>query len=540
MNVSPSGTTGDPGAVPGSPRLATLLSGLPHHLDDVVVASDCGQLSLGELRARVDQLARALRTAGVRPGHPVGNLVAPGPAAVVAMFAAWSVGAVYVPINHRYTVAESRAFRAETPLALLMGERADLAVHNLGVGGVEYDYKRRTVSVTATADASVLPLDPGIALVLRTSGTTGRPKAVLLRHASTIVALDASLEKLTRRKPSQAGPPQRAEADGVPRKNLVPVSLALWAGIFNTLFAFRAGFGVVLLDRFTTAGFARAVREHHITSTVLAPAMITMLSDDDGISDLSPLRLVRSITAPLSPAIARQFHRRFGVFVLNSYGQTELGGEVVGWTTRDLREFGESKLGAVGRPYDHVDLRIRRSDGSEADAGEYGEIFVSSPYRMEGYGQVGADEGVSDEDRFVDGYLRTGDIGRLDADGFLWVLGRVSDMINRGGLKVYPDEVEEVLRAHPRVRDAGVAGVPDRRLGEVPYAWVTTDTSPDQLGQVDVGGLEAWCRQHLAPYKVPAGFAVVDELPRSEIGKLLRRELVARHPWDGAIAHGEG
>jgi long-chain acyl-CoA synthetase len=526
VHVSFTEPAGDPDSA--ASRLTSLLYGLPHHADDVVIASDSGQLSRGELLARVDELAEALRAAGVRPGLPVGNLVAPGPSGVVAMFAAWSVGAVYVPINRRYTATETRAFFEETPLALVIGERADLAAHDLRTGAVEHDYRSRAASVVAMADTSVPRLDPGIALVLRTSGTTGRPKAVLLRHASTIVSLDASLEKLRRRKSSRASRGQPAAANRSPRKNLIPVSLALWAGIFNTLFSFRAGFGVVLLDRFTTAGFTRAVREHHITSTVLAPAMITMLTDDD-IDDLAPLRLVRSITAPLSPAIARQFHERFGVFVLNSYGQTELGGEVVGWTTKDLREFGESKLGAAGRPYDHIDLRIRRPDGSEADTGEFGEIFVRSPYRMEGYARTGGAGavGTSDEGRFVDGYLRTGDIGRLDGEGFLWVQGRVSDMINRGGLKVYPDEVEEVLRAHPRVRDAGVAAIPDRRLGEVPYAWVTGAPA------LDGRELEAWCRERLVPYKVPVGFTVVEELPRSEIGKLLRRELVARYTESG-------
>jgi len=276
-----------------------------------------------------------------------------------------------------------------------------------------------------------------------------------------------------------------------------------------------------LLDRFSTAGFTRAVRAHDIGSTVLAPTMIIMLADDPAIADLSPLRLVRSITAPLSPQVARRFHEKFGAFVLNSYGQTELGGEVVGWTAADVREFGERKLGAVGRPYSDVDLRIRRPDGSEADVDEQGEILVRSPFRMGGYAQD-AQAGEQADGRFVDGYLRTGDLGRVDGDGFLWIVGRVSDMINRGGLKVYPDEVEEVLRQHPAVRDAGVAALPDPRLGEIPHAWIVSDQP------VDPEGLSAWCREHLAPYKVPAGFTRIDALPRSDIGKLLRRELAAR------------
>ncbi len=301
------------------------------------------------------------------------------------------------------------------------------------------------------------------------------------------------------------------------------MSLALWAGVFTALFSFRAGFGVVLLESFTTEGFVRAVKAHGITSTILAPAMIIMLTDDESISDLHPLRRVRSITAPLLPQVAREFYRRYGIFVLNSYGQTELGGEVVGWSAEDVRAFGEAKLGAAGRPYVHVDLRIRREDGSDADPGELGEIIVNSPYRMRGYASAdGTVHDDSDNERFVDGYLRTGDLGRLDADGFLWIEGRVSDMINRGGIKVFPDEVEEVLRQFPAIRDVGVCARPDRRLGEVPHAWYVA------AGEIEPAELAAWCRRHLAPYKVPVGFTRVGSLPRSDIGKLLRRELTAR------------
>ena len=498
----------------GAADLGDLLADLPFSDTDAAVVSASGRLALGELRARVAALAATLREARVCPGHPVGTLVAPGPSSIVAMFATWAVGAVYVPINHRFTSAEVSSFLAETPVALVVGAPDDLEAHSVHVGIAAHDYPNAQSWVGQPAEPGAPRYEPDIALVLRTSGTTGRPKAVLLRHSGTVDALDASLEKLRR-----SGRGRKAAGSRPPRMNLIPLSLALWAGVFNALFSFRAGFGIVLLDRFTPAGFARAVREYGITSTVLAPAMIAMLADADDVGDLSPLRLVRSITAPLSPEVARQFHRRYGVFVLNSYGQTELGGEVVGWTTEDLRAFGESKLGAAGRAYDHVDLRIRMEDGSEAAIGELGEVYVRSPFRMRGYALAGSSRDEIGEDRFVNGYLRTGDIGRVDADGFLWVQGRVSDMINRGGLKVFPDEVEETLRRHPAVQDAGVAGLPDRRLGEVPHAWIVAPAS------VDTAELTAWCRSHLAPYKVPTGFTRVQRLPRSDIGKLLRREL---------------
>lgn len=499
-------------------NLARLIHDQPYGEDELFVVSPSGRLTLGALRSKVTDLAETLVEAGVHPGMPVGTVVAEGAASLISMFATWTVGAVYVPINSRYTVSEVADILAETPIALLVGSPTDLAKHDVSIGVVEHDAETGKSRILQPADDTKATYDPDVALVLRTSGTTGRPKAVLLRHSGTQDALDSSLRKLRRRDGATPGVVRDL------RMNMIPTSLSLWAGIYNTTFALRANFGVVLLDKFTVKAFTEAVREFGIKSTVLAPAMITMLADDDSVTDLSPLRLVRSITAPLSPQVARKFYEKFGAFVLNSYGQTELGGEVVGWTTADVREFGESKLGAAGRPYTDVVLQIQDADGAEAATGEYGEIYVNSPFRMRGYaigGINGADSGV-DDSRFVNGFLRTGDIGRIDEDGFVWIQGRVSDMINRGGMKVYPDEVEEVLRKHPSVRDACVSGVPDRRLGEVPHAWIITRDDESVLDE-----LASWCRSLLTPYKIPAGFTRVDEFPRNDIGKVLRRDLAS-------------
>ncbi|MEV0595513.1 class I adenylate-forming enzyme family protein [Nonomuraea cavernae] len=524
-------TEGGPPTPPSAERhdrsLVELLDDLPALDDTIVVHSTAGTLSHAGLRAAVSAVADALTKAGAGPGHPVGALVGSGMTGVVAMFAVWTVGAVYMPINRRGTGREVADLIADTPVSLLLGTADDLdrqtaEVRDLGLGDlgrlgmVELDETTWSAAVRRPVSAPAASYDGDIALVLRTSGTTGKPKAVLLRHRSTIDALDSSLRKLRRRGP---GP---RETRPTIRVNLIPLSLALWAGIFNTLFSLRAGFGVVLLDRFTPPGFAAAVRTHRLKSTVLAPAMITMLCDSDEIDTLEPLEIVRSITAPLSPATARRFHERFGVLVLNSYGQTELGGEVVGWTIEDIRGFGTEKLGAAGRPYDDVDLRVLDENDEDVAPGELGHIHIRSPFRMRGYAAADGSSEPPGDDRIVDGFLRTGDIGRLDADGFLWIEGRVSDMINRGGLKIFPDEVEEVLRRHPSVRDAAVAGVPDRRLGEVPHAWIVP-----QSGEIDAVALEAWCREHLVAYKVPVAFAEVETMPRSDVGKLLRRQLRA-------------
>jgi acyl-CoA synthetase (AMP-forming)/AMP-acid ligase II len=190
---------------------------------------------------------------------------------------------------------------------------------------------------------------------------------------------------------------------------------------------------------------------------------------------------------------------------------------VVGWTAADTREFGDAKLGAVGRPHPGVTVRILDEDRREVAPGDAGEIWIRSSF--------GSRSGQIEPERLMDGFLRTGDLGRLDADGFLWIEGRVSDMVNRGGLKIVPQEVEEVLRAHPAVLDACVAGVPDERLGEVPVAWVR----PQPGGVPDPADLMAHAREHLAGYKVPVEVRFVDDFPRNEIGKVLRRELAASH-----------
>lgn len=304
--------------------------------------------------------------------------------------------------------------------------------------------------------------------------------------------------------------------------NLIPTSLALNAGIYNVLFGFRAGAPVVLLGRFDTQTFATLVSRHGIRSTVLPPAAMTMLADDASVESLAPLRYVRSITAALSPLQARRFMDRFGVTVLNSYGQAETG-EVIGWTAADANQHPE-KLGAAGRPLPGVQVAILDGDRTAVAPGETGELWVLPPSRTTGYAS-----GESVDERVgADGFWRTGDLAHVDADGFVWIDGRVSDVINRGGNKVFPAEVEEVLALHPAVSEASVIAAPDDRLGEVPVAFCVTSApvSDDEL--------VALCRDHLTPYKVPVAFHAVSGLPRNEIGKVLRSELLERHREAGS------
>jgi acyl-CoA synthetase (AMP-forming)/AMP-acid ligase II len=422
---------------------------------------------------------------------------------VAALFGVWREGAVYVPLNPRLAATDlEHALDSVQPAVIVttrehatrFGARAVVEVDD--AGGV----------TTRPGHSGDRRFGPDAALVQFTSGTTGRPKPVLLEHDGVLQLLDPVVRTLRSATTDRARPAM---------PNLIPVSLSLWSGIYQVLFAFRVGAPVVVMDEFDTVELAALVRRFAIRSTVLPPAAMVMLCDDERVTSLDPLRYVRSIGSPLSPFQARRFRDKFGIAIMNCYGQTEIGGEIVGWSGAEAKEFGETKLGAVGRP--HAGVQVRVDDAT-------GELQVRTPALSAGY----ADGGDLSDRLTADGWFRTGDIASVDHDGFVWIEGRVSDMINRGGLKVFPGEVEEVLRLSPRVADVAVAGVADDRLGEVPWAFVVAGTDDPGDGLDDE--LRGLCREHLAPYKVPVRFVVVDSLPRNEAGKVLTREL---HPRSG-------
>jgi long-chain acyl-CoA synthetase len=523
---------------------ATLFDLLPPAGDELGVHAAGRDWSRSEVRTRAGDVACALADAGVESGAPVGVLLRDGADGVAAVFGVWRCGAVVVPLNPRATDAELRRVAADVDLAAVVTSPAD-DERLPGLTAVVLDGARVTFR-RGMAGGTRHPAE--VAVVSFTSGTTGPPKPVPLEHARVVEGLDQVLGTLRsasgrtapapRSSPLAPAPrssPTESSAGGTlstspgpsvgasPMPNLIPVSLSLWNGIYQVLFAFRVGAPVVVMDRFDPVAFRDLVARFEIRSTVLPPAAMVMLCDDERVARLDPLRYVRSVSAPLSPRQARRFHDRFGVAVLNGYGQTELGGEVVGWGPADSRTFGARKLGSVGRPHRGVEVRTDEATG---------ELLVRIPGRTAGGG----------------GWHRTGDVARIDEDGFVWIEGRMSDMVNRGGLKVHPAEVEEVLRLSPTVGDVAVVGVPDDRLGEVPVAFVVparddrddrgdaSDDGDDRDGAdggdrdpgtyLDPVDLERLCREHLAPFKVPVRFERVDTLPRNEAGKVVRRALL--------------
>jgi long-chain acyl-CoA synthetase len=451
--------------------------------DEAPIAHTAGEsITAAELRSAAGDVAGSLQAVGVEPGTAVA-VVAPNTLdALAAMFGVWKAGGVYVPISPR-TPDPERAHFVESVRPAVVRE-ADGTVHQSGVDPATY---------------------PDSAFVMWTSGTTGTPKPILHGHEQYLELIDRVLRPLRAKAPTGKAP----------SPNLIPVPLTTNAGLYNVLFGLRAGAPLVLMDGFDPYEFAELVHRFEIRSTVLPPGALTMITDTERIDDLSPLRYIRCITAPLSPTAARRFVDRFpDVSVLNGYGQAEIG-EVIGWTAADSKQHPD-KVGAVGRPHPGVEIRIVTGDGVPVDVDVVGELWVKPPQKMKSYAD-GTTPSLG-----TDGFWRTGDLARVDPEGFVWIEGRQSDVINRGGNKVFPAQVEEVIRLDPDVAEAVLVGIPDERLGELPVAFIVgTDADPTRLDQL--------CRSHLVAYKVPARFEIVDELPRTEVGKIRRAELVARH-----------
>jgi long-chain acyl-CoA synthetase len=465
--------------------LASLLTEHPFTDDEPLLFGSESEMTAGHARDVAAGIAAGLRPM-IEPGQAVAVQLGDRPPLITTMFGIWLAGGVFVPVNPRVPAPEVAKVLTATAPAVHITPDGEL---------VQLDNSPRTY-------------DPDTAFVMWTSGTTGEPKPILHTHSAYFELLDRVLGPL-RAKPRDPAKP--------PSPNLIAVSLSLNAGIYNVLFGLRAGAPIVVMDGFTPVEFASLVRQFAIRSTVLPPAAMTMLADDPAVTDLAPLRYVRSITAPLSPIQARRFTDKFGVTVLNGYGQAEIG-EVIGWTAADAKEHPE-KIGAIGRPHPGVSIKVLDDTGAAAVVDGVGRLLVRPPSMAAGYANGGELADRIDAEGFVD----TGDLARVDPDGFVWIEGRSGDVINRGGNKVFPDHVAEVLRLVPGVVDAGVVGVPDDRLGAVPVAFIVGDAA------VTDDELRAVCREHLAPYKVPVAFHRVESLPRNQVGKLLRNDLVALH-----------
>lgn len=324
----------------------------------------------------------------------------------------------------------------------------------------------------------------GIAVEMLTSGTTGPPKRIPLSYKSFEHTVNAA--------EAHYGSGHRSELRLRSGVAIVASPLVHMSGLFRTLLNICEGRKIALLERFRVTDFVDLLVRHQPRAVSLVPSALTMVLDAGVAPEVfSSVEVVTSGTAHLPVDVQTAFEQRYGVAVLPSYGATEFAGGVAGWNLELHRRWAAAKRGSVGRPQQGREIRVLSlEDGTEMRAGEQGRIEVRT---------TGRD------------WVRTTDLGRVDADGFVFVDGRIDDVIVRGGFKVSPADIVNVLRTHPAVHDAGVAGLPDQRLGQVPVAAVEladgAEATPDEL--------LTYLRERVSRYQVPARLVVVDELPRT-------------------------
>lgn len=342
----------------------------------------------------------------------------------------------------------------------------------------------------------ILPSRPGVAIEMLTSGSTGPAKRVSL----TDTQVDRSMMSGGQR----PGSPSHLSSSAV----IVATPLVHIGGLWGVLSTLYSGRRIVLLSRFTLEEWVNAVETFKPRASGLVPAAMRMVLDA-GVpaSRLSSLQVVTTGTAPCPVELADEFYQRYSIPVLAVYGATEFAGAVAGWTLPLHRTWWEAKKGSAGRAFAGVDLRIADDAGTVLPPGRSGHLEIKTRQAPPGSAE----------------WVRTSDLAHLDEDEFLWIEGRSDDAIIRGGFKVAPDTVKRVLESHPGVREAGVTGRPDPRLGAVPVAGVEL---VDGVSGPSASELIAFCRAQLLPYEVPAAVVILPELPRTPSMKISQVELL--------------
>ncbi|HEX6686544.1 MAG TPA: AMP-binding protein [Candidatus Limnocylindrales bacterium] len=451
--------------------------------------------SSAELHARARRAATALKGAGVTPGSRVVVMMANCPEVTIAYHALWRLGAVVTPAMFLLTPPEVRH---------IIDDSGAVAV----IASPSLRPKLAGVSIPVL-DPSELDADGGehplvdrrpddLAALLYTGGTTGRSKGVKLTHEQLIAG---------------GGAARRTSHEPGINRGVLALPLAHSYGILVTVGGMHAEAGqapVTVLQRwFDPAGWLALAAQHRAQAAAVVPSMLAMLLAQPLESyDLSSLKYVASGAAPLSPTLVREFERRVpSATVREGYGCTETAGIIS--TTAP----GQRRLGTVGKPVPGMELRIVSAGGADLPPGEDGEIVVRGPNVMSGY-LHGEPVGRGD-------WFATGDIGHVDADGYLSIVDRKKDLIIRGGHNVFPRDIEDVLLAHPAVAGAAVVGRPDERLGEEVVAFVALH--PTATATVD--DLFAHAKANLSPMKYPREIRVLAAIPLTSVGKVDRKRV---------------
>ena len=477
------------------------------------------QWSGAQLAARARRVSGGLREAGLRPAERVVVCMANCPEVGITYQAVWRAGAVATPVlfllsedELRYVLADSgAAYAVTTPEFLPKVVAAASGLDHVrgiivcgelpeqGTGPALLRYGELETS----AEAELVDADPtGLAALLYTGGTTGRSKGVMISHDALSSAAWAATV---------------TSYEGSMRSVLLPLPQSHVYGLMVSVMMLHAPdpWTSVLMRWFDPAGWLRLAAEHRVNVSPMVPSMLQMLLQQPlEHYDLSALTRLTSGAAPLPRQVLEEFGRRLPtVEIAEGYGCTETAAIIA------TSPVGQARPGSVGRPAPGVEVRIERPDGSAARPGEDGEICVRGPVVMSGYWHAERET----EHALRGSWLHTGDVGRLDADGYLYIVDRIKDLIIRGGYNVYPRDVEDALLEHPDVVAAAVVGRPDQKYGEEVVAFVQlregSTAGPEEL--VEFG------RARLSAVKYPREVRIIDQVPLTSVMKIDRKRLRA-------------
>ena len=481
------------------------------------VIFDGVEISYRQLNEKVNRLANGLRKLGMEKGDRVGVLLYNSPVYIEIYFALAKMGAILVPINWRLSRREiefilkdsgTKGLCFEREFAELIGSvKADLPVRDHGLICVGEDvpswsvaYEKLVENESACEPEIQAPAggeDPHV--IMYTSGTTGVPKGAILPHRKTFFnVLNAAVYYDLSAKDIFLMPRVLFHSGGL----LVSLSPTMYRG--GT---------IILKKRFKPVEILETIQKYHVTVFEAPATLFKFILEQCNIEnyDLSSLRICYTGGERVPLPILDEYARR-GIMVTQLYGQTETS--TITWLPA---EFASKKRGSVGIPVFHGDVRIVKDDGSEAAVGEIGEIFVSGEISMTGYwGHPELQDKV-----MKDGWLHTGDLAKVDEDGYLYMVDRKKDLFISGGENVYPAEVEKVLLENPKVSDVACIGVPDEKWGETGMVFVIPRPGEDLLADE----IQEFCSDKLAKYKIPKYLSLVGELPRNGAGKIMRYKL---------------
>jgi fatty-acyl-CoA synthase len=480
--------------------------------DEVALRFGERPLTWRDVDDATDTLAAGLAERGLARGDRLGLLLGNRVEFVELCIAAWKLGAVAVPMNVRFTPPEVAFVVEHADCRLVVTEPA------LAAGVALVRDRQPVLDADALGDVRVTggrveiadTADDDAACICYTSGTTGDPKGAVLTHGSWNVASQGWAQAV-----------QLTTADRV----LLPFPLAFTGGLAVFLFTYWAGGRLVLEPGFDPDRAFDLFERERITGFFAVPVIHQTLVDHPrwAAADLSSWRVASSGGAPVPESLIHAIQAR-GVPMLQGYSLTEGSAGVTVLPAHDALR----KLGSAGLPVVHAEVRVVDADDRPLPAGEVGEVCVRGPQVMRGYWR----NPEATAEALRGGWLHTGDLGRLDDDGYLFVVDRAKDMLISGGLNVYPAEIERVLAGLPGVVEVAVVGVPDARWGETPAVVAYTGGAP-----LDGDGVLAACRGVLADYKLPRYLVVRDEpLPRNMSGKVLKRDLRDRYA-SPAAAH---